>query len=182
MSSRILTTSPDEVTVQNGAKYCLVIDFEDRSRTGKIWNEHGEVEWSYGPLRNPLQYSSRNPFNKPDFVVFDANGNPTVTIRRVSFVPSRFHILDRENVIGQIAMRSVLLNKYKIEIAGIATCAFRMPLFTRYFHGHFNDGTGIWAVVGPGTMQWRVLLRSELNDVRLLSSLAFIHNQWFRFG
>ena len=173
---------PDEDTVEQGAKYVFVMDVENRSRTGKIWNEHGEVEWHYGPQRNPLRYSLHNPFNKPDFVVFDPNERSVVTIRRTSFVPSRFQVLEREHVVGNIAMRSPLLNKYMVEIDGIETCIFRMPLFTGCFHGQVSDATGIWVVVGPSKMQWSVLARLDLDDVRLLSSLAFIHNQWFNYG
>jgi len=179
---RAAITDPDEDTVDQGAKYCFVLDVENRSRTGKIRNEHGDVEWHYGPRRNPLRYSLRNPFNKPDFVVFVPNDQEAVTIRRVSFVPSRFQILDHEHVVGHIAMQSPLLNKYMIDIDGFATCVFRMPLFTVYFHGQFKDATGIWVVVGPSKMQWSVLARSDLDDIRLLSSLAFIHNQWFNYN
>ena len=181
---RASITVPDEDTVVSGAKYFFVMDVENRSRTGKIWNDHRDVEWHYGPRRNPLGYSLRNPFNKPDFVVFDPNERLAVTIRRVSFVPSRFQILDGEDedVVGHIAMRSPLHNKYKIDIDQITTCVFRMPLFTVNFHGTFSDITGIWVVVEPSKMQWSVLTRSDLDDVRLLAALAFVNNQWFNYS
>ena len=179
---RTSITAPDEQTVEKGAKYCFVLDVENRSRTGKIWNERGDLLWHYAPRSNQLVYSLRNPFNKPDFVVFDNNEWPAVKIRRASFIPSRFQILTDEDVVGQIAMRSPLLNGYRIDVDGHATCVFRMPLFTVYFHGQSNNDMRIWVVVGPSKRQWKVLAESDLDDVRLLASLAFIHHQWYNYS
>lgn len=174
--------APDKTTVENGAKYCFVLDQENRFRTGKIWTENGNIEWHYGPQRNPLRYSLRNPFNKPDFAVFDKDERLTVAIRRVSLFPSRFQILNDDSVVGHIAMKGSLLNRYKIEIDGLGVCVFRMPLFTVYFHGEVDGHTGIWIIVGPSKMQWTVLARADLDDVRLLAALAFVHNQWFNYS
>lgn len=175
-------TEPNLDATDQGAKYCIALDVENRCRTGKIWNEHGDVEWHYGPRRNPLGYSLRNPLNKPDYVFFDFNEQEMVTIRRVSFVPSRFQVLVRGHVAGHITMQSPLLNHYKIVIDGFATCVFRMPLFTVYFHGHVKNVAGVWVVVGPSKTQWNILVRSDLDDIRLLSSIALIHYQWFNYN
>jgi hypothetical protein len=37
----------------------------------------------------------------------------------------------------------------------------------------------IWVLVGPHKMQWNVLVHPTVDDVALVASLAFIHNQWF---
>lgn len=174
-------SAPNEATVATGGKYFFVLDVENRCRTGKLWNEKGEIVWHYAPRRNHLGYTLGNPFKKYDFVVFDNNELPTVAIRRTSFVPSRFDILADDLVVGQIAMASPLLNRYRIDIDGLPTCDFRMPLFTVYFYGRCNDDTRVWVVVGPSKMQWNVLTESALNDVRLLAALAFIHNQWYNY-
>lgn len=171
--------APDEETVAAGAKYCLVLDAENRSRTGKIWSEQGDLAWHYAPRRNPLRYSLRNPLNKPDFVVFDNDGRSAVVIRRMSFVPSRFQILADDLVVGQIAMTSPFANRYRIDIDGIPACDFQMPLFTVQFYGQLGNDTRIWVVVGPSKMQWNVLTESELDDVRLLAAISFIHNHWY---
>lgn len=174
-------SAPDEDTVATGGKYCFVLDVESRSRTGKIWNEKGELVWHYGPRRNHRRYSLGNPFNKPDFVVFDKREQATVVIRRTSFVPSRFDVLTDDLVIGQIAMTSPFLNKYRIDIDGLPTCVFRMPLFTVYFYGSIDDDTKVWVVVGPSKMRWNVLTEAAFDDVRLMAALAFIHNQWYNY-
>ena len=173
--------APDEDTVATGGKYCFVLDVENRSRTGKIWNEQGNLVWHYAPRRNHLGYSLRNPSNKSDFVVFDNNEERAVAIRRTSFVPSRFHVLIDDLVVGHIAMTSPFLNRYRIDIDGLPACVFRMPLFTVYFYGQLKNDTRIWVVVGPSKRQWSVLTESALDDVRLLAALAFIHNQWYNY-
>ena len=104
---------------------------------------------------------------------------PAVTIRRISLVPSRFEILKDELVVGHVAMKSPLLNKYRIDIDGIATCTFRMPLFTVYFHGRVNSETKIWVVMGPFKNQWSVLTDFTIDSVPRAAVLAFIHNQWY---
>ena len=177
--ARSQMTAPDEDAIANGAKHCCVIDLENRSRTGKVLNDDGDVEWRYEQTPNPLKYSLRNPFNKPDFVVTDLDGQRSVRIRRMSLIPSCYDMLEGDDVVGQISLQSVLLNKYAFTIAGLAPCIFRMPLYTSNFHGEFNHETGVWAVVGPSKRQWNVLIRPEMSDVRLLSALAFVHNQWF---
>lgn len=174
-------SAPDEDTVANGGKYCFVLDVENRSSTGKIWNDQGDLVWHYAPRRNAVGYSLGNPFYKPDFVVFDNNERQTVAIRRSSFIPSRFYVLTDDFAVGQIAMTSPFLNRYRIKIDGLPTCVFRMPLFTVHFYGQLNNDTKVWVVVGPSKMQWRVLTESALDDVRLLAALAFIHNQWFNY-
>lgn len=170
---------PDEDSVTNGAKHCCVIDLDNRCRTGMVLDEDGDVAWRYEQMPNQLKYSFRNPFNKADFVVSDLDGQRRVCIRRTSLIPSRYGILEGDDTVGQIALQSVLLNKYSIRIAGLTPCNFRMPLFTTNFHGELNHDTGVWVVVGPSKRQWNVLIRPEMSDVRLLSALAFVHNQWY---
>ncbi|MCX7388411.1 MAG: hypothetical protein NTX48_17235 [Planctomycetales bacterium] len=100
----------------------------------------------------------------------------------MSFVPSVFQILDQDNSIGQIALRSILGIKYRILLDGHASSTFRLPLFTVRFWGDTDMGPSIWVVVGPSKMQWSVLLEPGTMDRELVASLAFIHNQWWNYS
>ena len=173
---------PDQDTIDGGAKYCITIDSENRNRTGKIWNEQSKVVWQYEPDSSRSRPTLSNPFCKPDIIFTDASGNSVVVIRRVSFLPSRFQILVDDQHAGQIVLKGLFLNKYGIELANLSTIVFRMPLFTMRFHGKSNAGNKVWAFVGPGKKQWNVLAEPQLNDVRLLAALAFVHNQWFNYN
>ena len=174
--------APDEFCIANGAKYVCTIDREGRNRSGKVFDEHGDVRWQYDVRRNPEGRSLRNPFNKPDFVFTDAHGQAELVIRRLSFIPSIFQILDGNASIGRIALRSFLGIKYGINIDGSAPWTFRLPLFTVRFWGDTDTGPSIWVVVGPSKMQWNLLLNPGTKDRELVVALAFIHNQWWNYS
>src|SRR5262245_10597306 len=95
---------PDEECIERGAKYSCLIDHGDRNRTGKIYDEHGALRWQYGVRSNLPRRGRGNPFNKPDFYVADPVENSELLIRRISFVPSHFHMLDRDRLVGRISM------------------------------------------------------------------------------
>jgi hypothetical protein len=173
---------PDEFCIANGAKYVFRIDRGGLNRSGKIFDERGDVCWQYDVRRNPEGRTLRNPLNKPDFVFMDAPGQAELVIRRISLIPSRFQILDGSDSIGQITLRSLLGIKYAIKIDGFAPYTFRLPMFTLCFWGDMGTGPSIWVMVGPSKMQWNVLLKPGTNDRELVLALAFIHNQWWNYS
>jgi hypothetical protein len=100
----------------------------------------------------------------------------------VSFIPSFFDIMEKDDVIGRIGMRSILRIKYSIEINGAGSWTFRLPLFTVRFRGDSQTGTDIWVLVGPSKMEWNILLRCGVGDRHLVAALAFIHNEWWNYS
>ena len=182
---RSTITAPDEECIAHGAKYYCQIDRGWRGRSGRISDEQEVVRWRYGVRRHPSGRGWANPFNKADFVVEGADGQMETVIRRASFVPPVFHIMDRDRVIGRIRMISPLRNKYTIDINGVNSWTFRMPLFTILFHGDSNNSsnkTEIWVAVGPSEMEWSILIRPGINDRHLISALAFIHNERWHYA
>lgn len=174
--------SPDENCIERGAKFVCVIDRDGRNRSGKIFDEHGSIRWQYDAVRNPEGRNWRNPLNKPDFVFTNPAGHAEILIRRMSFVPSVFQILEGTNSIGRVSLQGLLGIKYRILLDGYGTSTFRLPLFTVRFGGDTDNGPSIWVVVGPSKMQWNVLLKPGTNDRGLVVSLAFIHNQWWNYS
>ena len=109
-------------------------------------------------------------------------GSPIGAVRRASFIPSIFEIRDKHRAIGRIAMRSILRIRYSIEIDGVGSWTFRLPLFTVRFRGDSPTGTDIWVLVGPSKMEWSVLLKPGVVATPLVFALAFIHNEWWNFS
>jgi hypothetical protein len=173
---------PDETIITQGAKFASVIDRGGRNDSGKIYDEKGRICWQYETRTNPDGRRWGNPLNKPDFVFANTDGQSEIIIRRVSFVPSVFQILDQDKLIGRIALRSVLGLKYQILLDGCASSTFRLPLFTVRFWGDTDMGPSIWVVVGPSKMQWNLLLKPGTMDRALVASLAFLHNQWWNYS
>ncbi len=179
-SNRILPS--EETIISRGSKFVCVIDGGGLNRTGKIYNDEGKICWQYGTRTNPDGRRWGNPLNKPDFVVTNTDGKAEIVIRRVSFLPSVFQIMDQDHSIGQIALRNILGIKYRIRIDGQASSTFRLPLFTVRFWGDTDTGPSIWVAVGLSKMQWSVLLKPGTMDRKLIASLAFIHNQWWNYS
>ncbi len=173
---------PDRECTERGAKYCCRIERGAKGHTGTIWDERGSVRWRSGVRAAPPSDGRGNPFGKPDFVLTNEAGAAEVAIRRVSFIPSRFHILEGDTVAGRIAVRSLLRIRYSIEIDGTDRWTFRLPLFTVRFWGDCQSGPGIWVVVGPSKMQWNILLKPGLKAGLLVPALAFIHNEWWNYS
>lgn len=182
MRSPARSTSPDEFCLTYGRKFVCTIDRTFRQSSGTVFDEHGEICWQYNASRNPRGRSWQNPLNKPDFVFTNTDGHRTLTIRRVSFIPSVFQILDGGDSIGQIALSNILGTQYEIRLDECAAITFRLPLFTLRFWGDSEAGQIVWVQVGPSKMQWNVLLKPGTNDRELVASLAFIHNQWWNFS
>jgi hypothetical protein len=180
--STIIASIPDDECLVRGGKYVCEIAHEMHGRDGTVSDETGVVRWRYYARKNSSGHTWGNPFNKRDFVIADPTGQAELVIRRISFIPSIFHLLDGDRVVGRIRMRSLLRLKYAIEVAGLNTWIFRMPPFTMRFRGNSGKRTDIWALVGPTKKQWGVLIRPDFNDERIVAAVAFIHNEWFNYS
>lgn len=175
-------SEPDEHSLVYGAKYFCEIDRGCRGRTGRISDEQGMLRWRYRFQRSPSRRRWTNPFNKPDFIVEDADGRIEAIIRRASFIPPVFHIIAANGIIGRVRLRSLLRNRYTIEIDGVDSWTFRMALFTVQFRGDSGKATDLWVAMGPSEMEWSVLVRPGLEDRLLVPTLAFIHNERWHYA
>lgn len=173
---------PDDETIKNGARYCFRIERNTDSRCGEIWCAQGIIRWRYSARECLTTNSLQNPFGKLEFLVRDSDGKEVMCIRRASFIPSQFVIVDGGIVVGRIGLRSILRNSYKIQLTPGLRWRFRMPLFTVRFGGDSSSGTHVWVLVGPSKMEWNILMKSGTDDPRLLFALAFIHNEWWNYS
>jgi len=174
--------TPDEDTVARAAKYCFRIDREADGHSGEVWDEQGAPLWRYGRHGVRPARTRSNPFRKRDFVFADTDGGAELLIRRASFLPPVFHIVENETIVGRIGLRSALRNKYAIDLQGMGHWTFRLPLFSVSFYGISDNTPGIWALVGPSKTEWNVLVRSGLPGRQLVAALAFIHTEWWNYS
>ena len=174
-------TAPDNAQVQGGNQY--IFDIANTPETpGVILAKPGITRWRYETQPRRSAYSLFNLLRKPDFVLFDTQGQEILRIVRQTRFPPRFKMVARDQVVGKIALRSLLRNKYAIEFDGGPRWLFRMTLFTVYFPGVSSTGTRVWVVVGPSKRQWNVLVEPAADNVYLLAGLAFIHREWWCYA
>ena len=174
--------APDEECVAHGHKFLCQIDRGMDGHTGAVMDEHGLIRWRYRIRKNASARRLWNPFNKPDFVIADPDGRDEVVIRRASFIPPVFNIIEAGRVIGRVRMRSLFRNKYVIDIDQVNSWTFRMPLFTIRFFADSSAGVEIWVAVGPSKTEWSVLIKPDAREWPLLAALAFIHVESWNYG
>lgn len=179
---RAKPVAADEESIACGTKLFCQIDREGNHQTGALRDQQGNIRWQFRVRNKPVRRVSGNPFNKPDFVVGKPDEKYEVIIRRASFVPPLFEVIEAGNVIGKIKLQSILRNKYLISVDGVGCWMFRMPLFTIHFHGDSSAGTEIWVVVGPSKTEWSILIKPGVKERPLVAALAFIHNEWWNYG
>lgn len=180
--NRTRTVAPDGECIAQGHKFLGQIHRGMDGHSGAVMDEHGVIRWRYGIRKNAPARRLGNPFNKPDFVIADPDGRDEIVIRRASFIPPVFNITAADRVIGTVRMRSMFRNKYTIDIDGVNSWTFRMPLFTVRFFGDSSAGAEIWVAVGPSKMEWNILIKGSAKEWPLLAALAFIHTEWWNYG
>lgn len=177
--------APDEELVKQGRQVFFAIDRKSPQHSeGDILDSEGTRLWRYRRSGNRPRFSVANPVGKPDFVVSDASDRQVCVIRRQSFFPSRFLILDSdsERPVGTISLCSILRNRYRIAIDGAKTWTFRLTLFTVFFWGDADGEPSVWVRVGPSKMEWSVLVKPGIVATPLTFALAFIHNEWWNYS
>lgn len=176
------TIAPDEDCIVRGAKFASHIDRDASGHSGVLYDEHGNVRWRYDVRKTGLGRSWGNPFNKKDFVVADPQTGEEIVIRRATFLPSRFTIIDAQGARGTVCMVSLLRNKYAITLTGRQPWTFRMPLFTVGFWGETGELPEFW-VEEVTKMAWEILIRAEIEDQALVAAaLSFIHVERWNYG
>jgi hypothetical protein len=178
---RLRFTAPDDAQVQRGNQY--IFDIENTPETrGVILAKPGITRWRYETQPKRSVYSPLNLLRKPDFVLSDPQGKEILRVVRETRFPPRFKIVERGQTVGNVALRSILRNKYSIQFDGGPRWLFRMTLFTVYFPGVSSAGTRVWVRVGPSKRQWNLLVEPEADSVYLLAGLAFIHREWWCYS
>lgn len=180
--NRTRSVLPDPECVAHGVKFCSQIDRGRGGHSGALLDENGSIRWRYGTRNNPFSLRRENPFNKPDFVISGPDAIDEAIIRRASFIPSVFNIMQTGAVIGRVEMRSIFRNKYAIDVDSVSSWTFRMPLFTVRFFGDSRAGAQMWVVVGRSKMEWNILIKGGVREWPLLAALAFIHTEWWNYG
>ena len=179
---RTRAVAPDAECIAHGTKFRSQIDRGVDGHSGAVLDEKGTIRWRYGVRNDAFGRHPGNPFNKPDFVIAKPDAKDEVIIRRVSFIPSVFNIMEADKVIGTVRMRSMFRNKYAIDIDGVNSWTFRMPLFTVRFFGDSSAGVEIWIAVGPSKMEWNILIKGNAKEWPVLAALAFIHTEWWNYS
>jgi len=174
------TTIPDEACIAAGTKLLCQIH-RGAYRSGELRDEHGNIRGGFERSGILAHWGFRNPFKKADFVVVEPDGRK-LAIRRLSFIPPAFNIIEAERAIGGIKMIGLFRNKYSISIEGVESWTFRMPLFTIFFFGESSAGAEIWVQVGPSEREWNILIKHGPNTTGLVAALAFIHNERYFYG
>jgi hypothetical protein len=129
-----------------------------------------------------LGRSWKNPFNKKDFVVTNAYTNEEIVVRRASFLPPRFTILDAQGERGIVCMASMLRNRYTIHIKERQPWTFRMPLYSISFWGGTVESAEFWVILGPSKMEWNILIKPGIDDQPLVATLSFIHVEYWNYA
>jgi len=161
--------------------FCSEVD-----RTGRSYRHspghQGVSQWRYAFRKNASGRLPRNLFNKPDFVVAEPDAKDELIIRRASFIPPVFNIIEAGRIIGAVKMRSFSRNQYSISVGGTNLWIFRMPLFTIRFYGESSGVPEIWIVVGPSETEGIILMKEGAKERPLVAALAFIHNERWHYG
>jgi hypothetical protein len=173
---------PDDECIAHGTKALSQIHRGAYVRSGEIRDDQDKILWLYGPRKRGSGWGLRNPFGKPDFVILSPDAKDEVIVRRASFVPPVFNIMEAGNVVGTIRMISIFRNKYSISLDGVGSWTFRMPLYTILFFGDSDAGIDIWVAVGPSEKEWSILIKPGVPQRVLVAVLAFIHNERYFYG
>ena len=119
------------------------------SRSGFIQHDSGNITWRFNPMCFP---------RKGDVLVYDPDDQEVLRIHRPNRFHARFQMMEAGQITGVIRMRSLLRNKYTLELKDGTTWTFWMPLFTIFFYGESTAGGRIWIQMGPGTKRHGIFL------------------------
>jgi hypothetical protein len=173
--------TPDDL--ERGTRYILEIDWTPAATVSILTAPDFEsTNWQCqsAPLRSA--HSVFNLVQTSDLVVRDSDAREELRVRRHSRIPPRFDMVQGGEVVGTIRLRSLLRNRYSMNLAGGPTWNVHMPLFTTYFYAESNADSRLWINVWPSKRQWNVLMQAGADDLRLLAGIAFIHRQWWCYS
>lgn len=139
----------------------------------------GEVRLYARPNESPcLTIEKRGPI-----LVVDANGGQLFTIQRKRRFPSAIHAMYQgDTLVWTLTSRSVLRNRYEIEVVGDNQWKFRTPFFSVGFNGTANDGSEVLGRVGRRVNERYFLVAFGKESIQFLSAPAFLHRYWYFHG
>jgi len=172
---------PNEEECALGSKYALVMPIDMSALMtvrGEIYRESDELYWRWRLQRWPGANADRAArLWRPTFVVSTPDGGEKFRIRRSSWFPSTFEILEDGGLAGTIRLRSPLRNRYAIRICDGSLWNFHMPLYTGRLYCESDAGGRLWGVMGPSESQWNLLMAPGSDDARVVAAMAFLHYQ-----
>jgi hypothetical protein len=172
---------PTSDEVAQGTRFSFQIAMGAGGSTGAIDRESEKVVWRYFPSSVRPAFSRHNPLRERHTLFAETDGPAVLEIRRVVFSPPTFEMVEDGATVGRITLRSVLRNRYRIELEPDQTWDFRMPLFASEFYGTSSSGSRVFARVATNLTRW-IVLAEPRGDTRLLCALAFIHNRAWNSG
>ncbi len=175
-------TVPDVDTIENGTVYCIEVERGSNGTRGTISEYPGTLRWRYSVRPTGSETSSRNVLIRKEFVFTDEKEQEIITIRRESFFPASFGIMEKGETVGKVKRRNILGTKYEINIKEDSVWMVSIPLYRMNFRAESNVGTTIWFRYGQSTMQWMAISRPGDSYDRVLMALAFIHNNKWNYG
>jgi len=175
-------TFPDDECLTQGTKLMSRIARGVTKHSGTVVDGQNNTCWRYADRDKPSRRTLRNPFKKPDFVALEKDSQKEIVIRRASFVPCVFQVIESGATIGTIRMLSVFRNKYSISIDGADSWTFHMPLYTILFFAESKSGAGVGVAVGPSQMEWSILLEPGVPQRPIVAALSFIHTERYFYS
>lgn len=170
---------PTEKDVERGAQYVIQVSLASSDCPGTVFagaDAGDEPTWQFKTEPPRHAWSPVNlVLGKPAFVFLDRDAREILRIRRRKRIPPSFEILQNAAVVGEIRRLGVVT--YRINLRGGPTWSFRMAPFTQLFFAVSNGRVGAWVQVWRSEMCWVILVRPEVDDLRLVAALAFIHRE-----
>ena len=167
--------------IEQGVHVTSMISLE-RDASGTLLRDGGIPHLHFQPDPRRSAWSVLNLRRKPDLVFCDSAGGEILRIQRRARVPAVFEMVGGKQVTGEIRLRSVLRNSYRIEISDYPGWIFTMPLFSINFRGLSDVGEEVRVQVGPAKTQWNILLQPGSDSIPLRAALAFIHREWWCYA
>ena len=177
--ARVHYQNPDAGQLERGGKYILFLR-DSYGSSGESISDSKTPLWRFETRpKRALSNFLRKPTH---FILSDTQQREIFQISREGGFPARFNIVEKDQVIGKIMLRTILRNKYSIEFDGGPGWLLHLRLFTIFFSGESSTGKRVWVRVGPSKRQWNLLVEPEADDVYFLGALAFIHREWWCYS
>jgi len=147
--NRSRAIGPDDDCIENGTKLLCEIYAGYSRRGGEMRDEVDNVRWQYRRNNAAVRWRLRHPLKRPDFFVTELNTKDEVIIRRASYIPSVFYIIEGGRTVGTIRMLRILRNKYSISIDGVKTWTVTCrcsPFLLRKVKGRDGNLGSHWSV------------------------------------
>ncbi|WP_165223273.1 hypothetical protein [Aquisphaera insulae] len=136
--------------------------------------ESPERPW---PLRLRLEPASR--FSRR-IRVLDAEDRERGVISRAGLVPGARYAMRRgDEVVWTLAIRSILLRRHALDIAGGESWTFETPFFNLRIRGITRGTPGLLGGVGLSKRQWCLAIEPGRDTPDLLAAIAFLHRRWW---